>query len=171
MASQIDYRYSSKFPAAVVYAALVDPEYLKARLAELGGREASVVEHHADAAGATFRLRHELDVDGMPSIVRSMLSGNLVVERAEHWTTQPDGSHSGTVDVAITGSPVPAGAKGELGLTDLADGGSEFRVRADVSVGVPLFGGRIEEYVAGQIHTLLDLESQFTTRWLEQHTH
>src|SRR5436190_8913876 len=47
MSSQIDYRHSSTFPAATVYGALVDPAYLRARLAELGGAEAAIVSHRA----------------------------------------------------------------------------------------------------------------------------
>ena len=47
--------------------------------------------------------------------------------------------------------------------------GSEFEVRADVEVKVPLFGGKIEEIVAGQVRRLLEAETAFTARWLESH--
>lgn len=42
------------------------------------------------------------------------------------------------------------------------DGGSEVRIRAEVTVKVPLVGGRIEQAVAGQIEQLLAAETQFT---------
>lgn len=167
MSSQIDYRYSSKFPAAAVYGALVDVEYLRARLAELGGREAAIVSHRADEHGAAFRLSHELDVEGLPPAVRGILAGKLVLERTETWTVGP-GGRDGTVEVAVIGAPVPATAGGTLGVADLPDAGSEYRVRVEVAVSLPLFGARIEEFVAERVRELLDLEAQFTTRWLEQ---
>jgi hypothetical protein len=167
MPSQIDYRHTSTFPAAAVYGALVDAEYLRARLAELGGPEASIVSHRADEHGAELTVRHQLEVDGLPPAIRSFLTGRLILERTEHWTVGPNG-RTGTVDVQVDGAPVPATAAGRLGVTDTAGGGSEFRVLADVTVSLPLFGGRIEEFVAGKVRELLDLEARFTDRWLEQ---
>jgi hypothetical protein len=40
-------------------------------------------------------------------------------------------------------------------------------VHAAVEVKVPLFGGKIEEIVAGQVRRLLEAETAFTVRWLE----
>lgn len=166
MPSQIDYRHSSKFPAAAVYGALVDPEYLRARLAELGGPEASIVSHRADEHGAELTLRHALDVDGLPPAIRSFLTGRLILERTETWTVGPDG-RNGTVNVQVHGAPVPATAAGRLGVAETPEG-SEFRVLADVTVSLPLFGARIEEFVGEKVRELLDLEAQFTDRWLEK---
>jgi len=167
MSSQIDYRYSTTFPAAALYGALVDEEYLRAKLAELGGREATIVSHRADADGAQFMLRHELDVEGLPPAVAGLLAGRLVLERTENWAVTPV-ERSGTVEVRVIGAPVPATATGRLGVADLAGSGSEYQLRVDVSVSLPLFGARIEEIVAEKVRELLELEARFTTRWLEQ---
>ena len=59
------------------------------------------------------------------------------------WTRQDHGRYPGDVDVAIPGTP--ASAAGGMRLRDLPDGGSELEVRADVTVSVPLIGGKIEE--------------------------
>jgi hypothetical protein len=42
-------------------------------------------------------------------------------------------------------------------------------VHADVTVRVPLIGGKIEEIVADQVRRLLEAETQFTVRWLGSH--
>ena len=47
--------------------------------------------------------------------------------------------------------------------------GSLFVVHADVTVKVPLFGGKIEEIVADQVRRLLEAETEFTVRWLGSH--
>jgi hypothetical protein len=52
-----------------------------------------------------------------------------------------------------------------MGLRDIA-AGSELRVRTDVTVQVPLLGGRIEATVGDQILKLLEAETAFTLDWL-----
>jgi hypothetical protein len=54
-----------------------------------------------------------------------------------------------------------------MGLRDAANG-SELRISTDVSVNVPLFGGRIEGSVGEQILKLLDLETEFTIDWMKR---
>ena len=51
MARQIDFRSPLPHPADIVYATMVDAEYLRARLQRLGGPGAALLEHQADADG------------------------------------------------------------------------------------------------------------------------
>jgi hypothetical protein len=164
MPRQIDYRSTSPHPADTVYATMVDPDFLRARLQQIGGPGADLLEHTADLAGASYKLRHGLDATQLPAAVRNMLSGEVTIERSERWTRQDSGQYLGDVQVAIPGTP--ASAAGGMRLRDAADGGSELLVRADVTVQVPLFGGKIEEIVADQVQNLLAAESAFTQQWL-----
>ena len=43
-------------------------------------------------------------------------------------------------------------------------------MQADVTVNVPLIGGRIEETVAEQVRKLLAAETEFTREWLRTRT-
>ena len=54
-----------------------------------------------------------------------------------------------------------------MGLRD-AGPGSELRIRTDVTVKVPLLGGRIEDSVGAQILKLLDSETAFTLDWMNR---
>ncbi|MEJ3656987.1 DUF2505 domain-containing protein [Actinomycetes bacterium KLBMP 9759] len=165
MASPLDFRSSFPEPADVAYATLVDPAYLNARLAQLGGKNAALLEHHADAQGARYRLRHGIDSRDVPSALRSFLPGDLEIERSETWTRRGPGSYAGTVEVSVRG--MPGSASGGMQLVDAA-GGSEFRVDVAVSVNVPIFGGRIEGFVAEQIKNLLSAEVTFATEWMSK---
>lgn len=164
MASQIDYRSSSTFPADDVYAAMVDPEFLKTRLTQLGGPGAALIEHSADAAGARYTIRHGLDSRDLPAMVRGMLPNPLVIERTESWKRHEAGGYAGETSVTIRSTP--ASAVGGMRLRDLTEGGSEFLVRANVTVNVPLFGARVEEVVGEQVKNLLAAEAKFTEEWL-----
>jgi hypothetical protein len=164
MSRQIDYRSTSPYSADEVYATMVDPDYLRARLQQIGGPGAGLLEHEAGVEGARYRLRHGLDAKDLPSVVRGVLPGNISIERTERWTRQESGRYLGDVQVDIPGTP--ASAAGGMRLRDLPDGGSELHVRADVTVSVPLIGGKIEDIVAQQVQNLLTAETAFTGQWL-----
>jgi hypothetical protein len=164
MSRQIDFRSVSPYTADEVYATMVDPDYLRARLERIGGPGAALLAHSADVNGAHYRLRLGLDGKDLPSVVRAVLSGDVTIERDERWTRQDSGRYVGDVDVAIPGAP--ASATGAMRLRDLPDGGSELSVRADVRVSVPLIGGKIEGVVGEQVQRLLAAETAFTQTWL-----
>jgi hypothetical protein len=168
MSRQIDFRSVSPHPADEVYATMVDPDYLRARLQRIGGPGAALLEHSADVQGARYRLRLGLDTKDLPSVVRSVLPGDLVIERTERWSRQDSGRYLAEVDVMIHGAP--ASATGGMRLRDLPDGGSELNVRADARVSVPLIGGKIEGVVAEQVQRLLAAETAFTQEWLAENT-
>ncbi|OLT10756.1 hypothetical protein BJF78_05630 [Pseudonocardia sp. CNS-139] len=165
MSTQFEYRSASSHPAADVYAAMVDPEYLRARLAQIGGPGAGLLEHTADADGARYRLRHGLDPEALPAVVRGVLPGDVVIERAESWKREGPGRYTGDVTVTIPGAP--GSAAGVMRLNDLP-AGSELDIRVDVTVKVPLVGGLIEGSVGNHVTGLLASEAEFTQRWLAQ---
>jgi hypothetical protein len=166
MSRQIDFRSVSPHTADEVYATMVDPEYLRARLKRIGGPGADLLEHSVDVKGARYLLRLGLDAKDLPSMVRSVLPGDLTIERSERWTRQDSGRYLGDVEVTIAGTP--ASATGGMRLQGLPDGGSELRVRADVRVSVPLIGGKIEGVVGEQVQRLLAAETAFTQQWLSE---
>ncbi|HLU57283.1 MAG TPA: DUF2505 domain-containing protein [Pseudonocardia sp.] len=169
MPRQIDFRSVSSHSADEVYATMVDPDFLRARLERIGGPGAALLSHSADLEGARYVLRLGLDPKDLPSVVRSVLSGNVTIERDERWTRQDRGRYTGDVDVTIPGAP--ASASGAMRLRDLPDGGSELNVRADVRVSVPVLGGKIEAVVGEQVQRLLAAETAFTQEWLAANGH
>jgi len=162
MPRQIDYRSTSPFTAEQVFGAMADPDYLRARLQHLGGPGAALLKHAAEDGGVRYTLRHGLDNDALPGIVQSLVGGDLVIERTE--SVRRDGAgYRGNVEVSVPGAPVAAA--GTMTLRD-APGGSEFAVRAEVTVRVPLVGGRIEATIGEQVQRLLAAETEFTRTWL-----
>ena len=166
MARSIDYRSTLAFPAEKVFATMTDEEYLRARLRELGGPGSALLEHQATPESARYKLKQGLSEKDLPPIVGKVMQGDLAIQRTETLRKSVEGAYGGDVDVAISG--VPASASGTMRLADNGSG-SDFEVRADVEVKVPLFGGKIEEIVAGQVRRLLEAETAFTARWLESH--
>jgi hypothetical protein len=165
MSRQSEHRSTSLYSAEQVYTTMVDADYLKERLEKIGGKDAALLQHTADADGARFTLRQGLDSRDLPPVVRSLLSGDIVIERTETWTRSAPGAYRGDAQVVIKGTP--ASAVGTMSLRDGA-GGSELVVRTDVTVQVPIIGGKIESSVAEQVKGLLALETEFTLAHLAQ---
>jgi uncharacterized protein DUF2505 len=167
MARSIDYRSTLAYPAERVFAAITDEEYLQARLREIGGPGSALLDHEATPEAARYELRQGLSEKDLPPIVGKVMNGDLAIVRTETLNRIQPGRYSGDVDVAIPGAP--ASASGTMALADDGDG-SLFEVHADVTVRVPLIGGKIEEIVADQVRRLLEAETEFTVRWLGSHS-
>jgi hypothetical protein len=161
MPTRFEHRASFSAPAATVHATLTDRVFLEERLRKLGGKDAALVEHARDGAEVRLRLRQGVDAERLPSMARTFLKGDLVVEREERWG--PDG---GTGRATIVG--VPGEISSRARLTDHADG-SELVITAEVRVGIPLVGGKIEGVIAEQVARLLTAESEFAGTWLAEH--
>jgi hypothetical protein len=166
MARRIEHRTRSDWGVTTVYRTLVDPDYLRERLAAIGGRNAALVEHEVTADSARFRLRHGVASEDLPAIVQRVLGGDLTIDRVETWRPDSDGGYAGTVRVAIPGTP--GELTGDQRLVAAGEG-SERTVDGSVRIGIPLVGGAVEETVAKRVSQLLTAEDEFTETWLGKH--
>ncbi|GEL17985.1 DUF2505 domain-containing protein [Pseudonocardia asaccharolytica] len=163
MARQIFHRSTSTFPADKVYAVMVDPDQLQARLDELGGPGAALLVYAADDGGVRYRLRHGIDPSRLPPMLQNLAPTELRIERTEALRPVGPGRYAGTVGVEIVGTP--ASITGTLRLTDTAEG-SEFVIDGTVTVKVPLIGGKMEGILVEHVQDLLASETAFTQEWL-----
>ena len=166
MAQTISHRAGWDADAESVYRVLVDDEYLRARLRELGGKDPALTGHAASDSDARLELRHSVAVEFLPSVMRKFTGGDLVLDRVETWTLQDSGLYRGTFEVTVRG--LPGKLAGRQALHDV-EGGSESSVDGSAEVPVPFVAGKIESIVNEQVGALLDAEDEFTRRWLAEH--
>ncbi|MDA3628046.1 DUF2505 domain-containing protein [Saccharopolyspora sp. WRP15-2] len=166
MARRIEHRSTSEWPAVRLYEALIDIDYLNDRLEELGGANAELVKHLASDGGAQFQIRHSVSADSLPSVARTVVGGDLTIDRSESWRREEDGHYTGEIAAEIAGAPCTI--TGSMWLRDVAGEAStsEFVVSGSVRVNVPFVGGKIEDLVADQVQKFLSAEERFTTEWL-----
>jgi hypothetical protein len=167
MARRIEHRTRSAADVDRVRDTLVDPAYLRERLAAIGGPGAELRSHQSGPDGVEYTMRHGVRAENLPGPVRTLLGGDLKIDRAETWRPDPAGGYRGTVAVTIPGMPGELG--GTMRLTARADGGSETVLDGTVKIPIPLIGAKVEETVAGKIIELLETEHEFTEKWLETH--
>jgi len=162
MPTSLEHRSTFAVAADVVFQTLVDEAFLAQRLRDIGGKNAALLDHSRDGERVTFRMRQGVDASRLPGAIRSMLNGDLVVEREERW--QPEGdAYAGTSRVSITGVPGEIHGRQRIAA---AGAGSTYVVTAQVRVGIPLIGGKLEKVVAEQVEKLLAAEGEYADKWL-----
>lgn len=164
MPRAIEQRASFDHPADRVLAALVDQEFLRERLAWIGGSRSELVSHDADGQTVRTVMRQEIDAQHLPGVVRRVAPNGVVVERTEIWRIDAANPYQGTISAAVGG--MPGSLQAASTLRD-AGGQSELAYRGSVKIGLPLIGGKVEEVIAGELGRLLAAEATFTNRWLE----
>lgn len=153
-----------EFPAApsAVYALMTDRAFLEGRLADCGGENPEILGLEPTDGGVTVTTQQSIPASVLPPMVASMLAGNPVTQRTEKWTADGDGY---VADFSVTVKGAPASLKGTMALTP-ATGGSTLTVQANASVPIPMFGGKIEDVIVGQIGELLAMEADYTREQL-----
>lgn len=165
MASRIEHRASFAHGVDAVLAAQTDAAALRARLAEIGGVNATLEEHSATADGVRYTLLQGIPAAQLPQTVRTIHKGDLVVQR-EHTWTRSGGQVVGAISAHVNGVPGEITARTELtALT--GDGPGCLQVtRGEVKVRIPIVGGKLEGVIAEQVTNLLEREAEFTASWL-----
>ncbi|TNC28538.1 DUF2505 domain-containing protein [Amycolatopsis alkalitolerans] len=162
MASRIEHRAEFTQGVDEVFAAQTSEPALRARLAEVGGQNAALLDYTTTAVGVRFTLRQGVGADKLPSIVRTLHSGDLFVDRQESWTRE---GYSGTARATVSGLPGEIDVRTEL----RAEGGKTvLRATGEVKIRIPLVGGKLEDFVADQITHLLRREVELSAQWLAE---
>ena len=162
MPSRFEHRATFAATADDVLSTLVDQAFLTARVRDIGGKSAALLDHELAGDTAAFRLRQGVDAGRLPSAVRSILNGDLVVEREERWRGFESAGRA-----TIGGVPAQISSRGQLAGRG---GGSELLIRAEVKVSIPLLGGKIEKVVVEQVTKLLAAEAEYAEKWLSERT-
>ncbi|WP_438387167.1 DUF2505 domain-containing protein [Actinopolyspora saharensis] len=135
MARRIEHRSTSHRPARHIHAALIDTDYLGARLTELGGDVAELVSHSTSEEGVHFRTRQRIPDRDLPAVLRPVLPGSTVLERSETWRERDTEHFTGEVAGMLRG--IPGSVTASLWLSDLEQPPPE---HADHTAGQPEAG-------------------------------
>lgn len=149
-----------------VYRALRDQNYWHERLADSGADEATLDSITVDDGGIDVVTTQVLRRDRLPGVVTQFHRGDLSIVREEAWSPVRDGTATATVTGAIPGAPVSLTGTAVLAPTD--GGGSRLQFTASVEVRIPLVGGKVENFIGGQLVELLIAEQRFTTAWIKE---
>jgi len=162
MASRIEHRAEYAQSVSAVFSAETSEEALHARLAEIGGKNSTLLSHSSDDSSVRYSLRQGIEAEKLPQIVRKLQPGDLYVDR-EHTFTRRGEGYTGTARATVSGMPGEITARTEIRP---AGAGTVVETTGEVKIRIPLVGGKLESFVAGELSKLLAREARFSREWL-----
>lgn len=165
MSRRIEHAVTYDRSSQLVHAVLLDEAYWRARVESIGGPGASLDSMEAVDGGIVVRLTQAIAAEHLPSVVRNLTSGDLLVQRTERWGPLERWSAVGTFSASVPGAPVTLDGTHALSGDDTS---ATSRTAGAAKVAVPLLGSKIEKIIAENILELLNVEQQFTHSWLAQ---
>ncbi|WP_028851950.1 DUF2505 domain-containing protein [Thermocrispum municipale] len=163
MARPLQHSTEFSYPVDKILATIAEDAAIRARLDAIGGHEAELLSHQKRQNGYRYTLRQGIPADKLPSIVRKIHSGDLIVKREQEWVIGGDGTVTGTGGATVSG--VPGSITVTTALTPRGDG-AKLQVNGKVEVSIPLIGGKLEQTIAEQVVKLLRREDEFVAQQL-----
>lgn len=147
-------------PAADVFAMLTDPSWREAVGAAQGVVSATVTVTPEGSGGARIVIDQVQNTAGLPAIARKFAGETTRAIVTEVWLSPT----AGTIEIVAPGKPTKM-----VGTVALEPDGDTTRHVTDmeVSVKVPLLGGKLEPVMANDIGKGLAIEQTVGAAWLK----
>lgn len=166
MARSFHVKIDSSAEADRVLAAFADDAYWRARLASFSNGTATLDALDADGdSTVAVSITVHLLKDRLPRVITQLRPGDLVLKRTERWHAGVDGLVRGDLTARIPGAPFSMTGQAVIAPTDP---GSRLDYTASVAVRIPVVGGKIENYIAGQAGAEVGAIHRFTGEWIGQ---
>ena len=159
----MQFTQSISYPGTVdeVVAMYLTPDYLERRFGRFVVEGSTTVSVEGQRASYAGTVRPEL----IPAAAARFVKPDLRIAFTEEWTTNEAGATSRT-SVTVDGAPVSVEAASTLAS---AEAGCTRDVTGNVSVRVPLLGGRIEKEAVAHLGRVVEREQELAAAWLEEH--
>ena len=159
----MEFTQSVSYPGTVeeVVAMYLTPDYQQRRFGSfvVEGSESVSVEGERITFSGT--ARPEL----LPAAASRFVKGALHISFTEEWTRDEAGARSRT-RVTVDGAPVSVEATSALTPTE---SGCTREVSGNLSVRIPLLGGRIEKEAVAHLGRVVEREQALAANWLAEH--
>ena len=159
----MQFTQSVSYPGTVdeVVAMYLTPAYLERRFGQFVVEGSSTVSVEGERVSFAGTVRPEL----IPAAAARFVKSDLRISFTEEWATNEAGATSRT-SVTVDGAPVSVEATSTLAP---AEAGSVRDVTGNVSVRVPLLGGRIEKEAVAHLGRVVEHERELAASWLAEH--
>ena len=159
----MQFTQSVSYPGTVdeVVAMYLTPAYLERRFGQFVVEGSSTVSVEGQRVSFAGTVRPEL----IPAAATRFVKSDLRIAFTEEWATNEAGATSRT-SVTVDGAPVSVEATSTLSPSDA---GSAREVSGNLSVRVPLLGGRVEKEAVAHLGRVVEREQALAANWLEEH--
>ena len=162
MSERITAKHVYDHAPEVVYAQFTDAAAVVAKHEALGARDVEVDDWHVDDDGAALVFEREVPVQ-VPGFLKRFLQPWNEVTQRERWRRLADDHYHADVDVEIDNVPVRIAGTLDLRATET---GCVNDVALTISSSVPLVGGKLAAFIAGDTKRLIAAEHRYLVKHL-----
>lgn len=163
MSAPVRSTFTSSGSVEQVLAVLTSPDWSAVKAERFGdGAELRAREVRPDGGVRVVNSRQL--PDGAPGFLQRFLPADGRVLETFDWGPPEDGARYGTWQVEIPGAPATLG--GTTSLVPTASG-SVYTIEGEVTVKVPLIGGKAESFIAGMVEKLAAKEAELVVAQVE----
>lgn len=153
-------------PIEAVMVLLRDRDATVAKYESMKHRDVRILELVDEAERLRVRSSRVVEVV-LPGFAQKFLKPTNTLVQTDEWSPATNGAWTGTFDVEMHGSPVRL--HGSMRLVP-EDGRCRHDVTIDVTVKVPIVGGKIADWAAkNDVRRSLDAEFAYNDGWLADH--
>lgn len=142
--------YEVDAPVGDVFAALSGEGWAPAKAAALKDDSQLVRREVAADGGVVLEVSRKLP-DGVPGFLQKFLPADGRAHQTDSWGPLVAGAHSGTWKADLPGAPTRIGGTMRLEPTST---GTRYTIEGEVTVKIPLVGGKAESFIGGLISKL-----------------
>lgn len=153
-------------PPEQCWAMFSDPAAHVAKFRGMGHHDVEIVEKKKTKTSLRIVITREVEVEGIPGFAKKFLKPRNTVVSTDQWNDLGDGTYGGQYVMDTHGAPVEIA--GQTRLEPDGDG-TLYTVTVDISVNVPLVGGRIADFSKKIASKQLDEEFRLGDAWLASH--
>jgi uncharacterized protein YndB with AHSA1/START domain len=162
-AMEFRHELSYDAPPERVYAMLADPAFRRRSCEAMEVISADVqLEPATDGEGFTLVVDQLQNTKDLPSFARTFAGESTQAIQREEWRSATSGQ------LSIESPGRPARATGTIRLEPRGAGTTEV-VELEITVKVPLIGGKLEKLMADKVAAGMDVEHAVGVTWLEEH--
>jgi len=156
------FRHEQKYdaPPADVYAMLTDPAF-RERVCTAQGATTATVDIEPSGDATTVLVDQTRPADGIPGFARTIVGDRIRVLQEERWSDRAQAALS----VTIPGKP--GQLRGTVTMTG-DDSGSVEAIDGDLTVDIPLLGGKLGTLVSQLLIEALEIEHEVGVSWLSE---
>jgi hypothetical protein len=160
MATRLTHTMTYDAPLADVGAMLDDPAY-RAEVIEAQGGVRGTFEMETTGDVTTAVVDQVQPAEGLPSFAKKLVGSEINIVQREEWTSES------YADLQVTIPGKPGKVVGSISL-DGTDGTTTETVEVEITVNIPLVGGKVEKLISDMLGKALRAEERVGRDYLSR---